>query len=63
MALLSMSAVVHRKTIAAFTTPFACLLFVIGYMMYVGLPGYYHRVAGGIPSVYHLIFRRRIVLV
>ena len=51
------------KMIAAFTTPFACLLFPVGCVMYYGLPNYYRQAAGNVPSFYHSIFRRKIVLV
>jgi alpha-1,3-glucan synthase len=51
------------KITAAITTPVALLLFVVGYLIYFGLPSYYRQTAGNIPSFYHSIFRRKIVLV
>ncbi|KZF25449.1 glycosyltransferase family 5 protein [Xylona heveae TC161] len=46
----------------AITVPIACFMWVIGWLLFVGLPDYYRQVPGKVPSFYMTLFRRRIIL-
>jgi alpha-1,3-glucan synthase len=48
--------------ITAITLPIALLLWVVGVLMWLGLPNYYRQSPGNMPSFYHGLVRRKIVL-
>ncbi|KIX10110.1 uncharacterized protein Z518_01191 [Rhinocladiella mackenziei CBS 650.93] len=48
--------------ITAITLPIAVLLWAIGLLMWFGLPNYYRQAPGKMPSFYHSLLRRKIVL-
>lgn len=48
--------------ITAITLPIACLMWAVGLLMWFGLPTYYRQAPGKMPSFYHSIGRRKIVL-
>lgn len=48
--------------ITAITLPIAFLLWAIGLLMWFGLPTYYRQAPGKMPSFYHSLLRRKIVL-
>lgn len=48
--------------ITAITLPIAILLWVVGLLMWFGLPNYYRQAPGKMPSFYHSLLRRKIVL-
>lgn len=51
-----------RATLAAVTTPIAILLWVLGILLYFGLPNYYRQTPGKIPSFYRSFCRRKIII-
>ncbi|PYH95993.1 hypothetical protein BO71DRAFT_472854 [Aspergillus ellipticus CBS 707.79] len=46
----------------AICLPIAALLWVIGLLIFFGLPSYYHQTPGAVPSFYKSVFRRKIIL-
>ncbi|CAK47606.1 CAZyme family GH13 [Aspergillus niger] len=46
----------------AICMPIAVLLWVIGLLIFFGLPSYYHQAPGKVPSFYKSVFRRKIIL-
>lgn len=47
---------------SAICMPIAVLLWVIGLLIFFGLPSYYHQAPGKVPSFYKSVFRRKIIL-
>lgn len=43
--------------------PLALLMWIVGVVIYTGLPGYFRQASGQIPSFYRTIPRRKIILV
>ena len=41
----------------------ACVMWIIGYVLFYGLPKYYRQAPGKIPSFYTSLFRRKIIIV
>lgn len=41
----------------------ACLLWLLGALVFFGLPAYYRQAPGQVPTFYLSLFRRRIILV
>jgi alpha-1,3-glucan synthase len=41
----------------------ACLLWLLGALVFFGLPTYYRQTPGQVPTFYLSLFRRRIILV
>jgi alpha-1,3-glucan synthase len=48
--------------ITAITAPIAILLWGIGLLMWFGLPKYYRQAPGTMPSFYHSLLRRKVVM-
>ena len=61
---LSHSAVINpvSKTITPVLFTASALLFLIGFILYTGLPSYYRQTPGKLPSLYASLFRRKIVI-
>lgn len=57
------SLITSTPIVTAITTPIAVLMWVIGVLLYLGLPNYYRQKPGKVPSFYRSLLRRRIVLV
>ena len=53
----------YTSKITAITTPIAVLLWVIGIVLYLGLPNFYRSSPGAMPSFYQSVYRRKIILV
>lgn len=51
------------RAVTAITVPVAILMWAIGLILYMGLPNYYRRHPGNVPSFYKSLFRRKTVLV
>ncbi|TAQ86379.1 hypothetical protein B7494_g5306 [Chlorociboria aeruginascens] len=49
-------------TLTAIMVPIAVLLWIIGLLLFVGLPNYYRQQPGKVPSFYTSLLRRKIVL-
>lgn len=54
---------VSAGTVTAITTPIAILMWAAGIVLYFGLPNYYRRHPGHVPSFYKSLFRRKTVIV
>ncbi|EXJ79989.1 alpha-1,3-glucan synthase [Capronia epimyces CBS 606.96] len=54
--------VVSTWKITAITLPIAMLLWAVGLLMWFGLPKYYLQAPGRMPSFYHSMLRRKIVV-
>ncbi|ERF68903.1 hypothetical protein EPUS_08063 [Endocarpon pusillum Z07020] len=50
------------KAVTAITVPIAVLMWAVGIILYLGLPNYYRRQPGNVPSFYRSLFRRKSVL-
>lgn len=48
--------------LTAITLPIAVLLWIVGALLYFGLPDYYRQAPGAVPSFYKSLFRRKIIL-
>ena len=48
---------------AAITMPIAVLMFIVGTVVFMGLPSYYRNQPGRVPSFYKSILHRKVVLV
>ncbi|RMD41453.1 hypothetical protein DV735_g3662, partial [Chaetothyriales sp. CBS 134920] len=59
---LEASTIADNWTITAITLPIAVVLWIVGIMMFLGLPNYYRQKPGSMPSFYHSLLRRKIVL-
>ncbi|RMZ83748.1 hypothetical protein DV738_g938, partial [Chaetothyriales sp. CBS 135597] len=59
---LEPSTVADNWTITAITLPIAVVLWIVGVLMFLGLPNYYRQKPGSMPSFYHSLVRRKIVL-
>jgi alpha-1,3-glucan synthase len=57
------STFIGDTTITAITIPVACLMWAVGLVLFIGLPKYYRQTPGAVPSFYHTIYRRKIILV
>ena len=51
------------RIITSITVPVAVLMWTVGAVVYLGLPNYYRRRPGNVPSFYQTLFRRKTVLV
>lgn len=51
------------KVVTAITVPIAVLMWSVGIILYLGLPNYYRRDPGNVPSFYRSLFRRKVVVV
>ncbi|KAL3418573.1 alpha amylase [Phlyctema vagabunda] len=49
-------------TMSAVTVPIAVLMWVVGIIIFMGLPDYYRQKPGKVPSFYLSLFRRKIVM-
>lgn len=49
-------------TMAYIALPIAALFIFVGLMLYLGLPNYYRQQPGEVPSFYHSVFRRKIIV-
>lgn len=58
----SSKATVSNTAITSITLPIALLMWVVGVLLWKGLPDYYRSVPGKVPSFYKSIFRRKIIL-
>ncbi|EXJ83816.1 alpha-1,3-glucan synthase [Capronia coronata CBS 617.96] len=58
----SADSVVSTWKITAITLPIAVLLWAIGLLMWFALPAYYRQAPGKMPSFYHSLLRRKIVV-
>lgn len=56
------SSIINSWKVTAICVPIAVALWLIGAIIYFGLPSYYHRVPGRIPSFYTTVLRRKIIL-
>ena len=54
--------VAYGPALTGITLPIALILWAIGLILFLGLPDYYRQTPGQIPSFYHSIIRRKIVL-
>ncbi|KAG8525783.1 uncharacterized protein KY384_000543 [Bacidia gigantensis] len=54
--------ITYGPGMTAITTPIALVMFLIGTLLYIGLPDYYRQSPGHIPSFYRSLTRRRIVM-
>jgi len=57
------SLISSMPTITAVTTPIAVFLWIIGILIFLGLPNFYRQKPGTVPSFYRAILRRKIILV
>lgn len=55
--------ITSTTTVTAITIPVAVFLWVIGFIIFRGLPEFYNQKPGNIPSFYTAVLRRKIVLV
>lgn len=53
---------IPNHVITAITIPIAVLLWVVGAVLFIGLPSYYRQQPGKVPSFYKSIYRRKIIL-
>ncbi|KAJ9655509.1 Cell wall alpha-1,3-glucan synthase ags1 [Coniosporium apollinis] len=51
-----------KPIMAAITMPIGALLWIIGLMLFTSLPSYYRQTPGKIPSFYHSLLRRKLIL-
>lgn len=58
----SSTLVTYNAKLTAITVPIAIVLWLVGLVIYLGLPDYYRRSPGQIPSFYQSIMKRRIVI-
>lgn len=56
------SAVIPNHIITYITLPLAVLMWLVGISLLLGLPTYYRQTPGKVPSFYHSIFRRKIII-
>lgn len=56
------SMITDQPIIAAIACPIAALLFIIGIVLFTSLPPYYRQTPGKIPSFYHSLLRRKLIL-
>ena len=59
---VAISPVTNTWVMTAITIPIACLLWFIGYVIFVGLPDYYCQAPGSVPSFYKSLMHRKIIL-
>jgi hypothetical protein len=59
----SSSLITSSSKITGITTPIAFILWVVGAVLFFGLPNYYRQKPGKVPSFYSSLVRRKIVLV
>ena len=52
----------NRISNSAICLPIAVFLWVIGLIIFFGLPNYYRQTPGKVPSFYKSVFRRKIIL-
>ncbi|KAI9791171.1 MAG: Cell wall alpha-1,3-glucan synthase ags1 [Candelina submexicana] len=52
----------NSKVMTAVTVPIAVMMWIIGAIVFTGLPDYYRQAPGKIPSFHHSLFRRKIIL-
>jgi alpha-1,3-glucan synthase len=52
-----------KTAVVAIAVPMAALLWVIGIVLFLGLPNYYRRRPGNVPYFYRSLYRRRTVLI
>lgn len=55
--------IIHDPALAKITMPLALLMWIVGIVIYTGLPDCFHQAPGQIPSFYRTISRRKIILV
>lgn len=53
---------INSWKVTAICIPIACALWVLAFVVYVGLPNYYRQIPGRIPSFYSSVLRRKIIL-
>ncbi|KAF2665711.1 putative alpha-1,3-glucan synthase [Microthyrium microscopicum] len=53
---------VSAATLTGISIPLAIIMWIIGAVLFYGLPNYYHQTPGGIPSIYTALLRRPIVV-
>ena len=58
----SITTVADSWVLTAVTVPIAVGMWVVGLILFNGLPAYYRQAPGAVPSFYSSIFRRRIIL-
>ncbi|OJJ32183.1 hypothetical protein ASPWEDRAFT_118157 [Aspergillus wentii DTO 134E9] len=54
--------IVNSWKMSAICLPIAAFLWVVGLLLFFGLPNYYRQTPGKVPSFYKSVFRRKIVL-
>lgn len=54
---------IHDQALSKITMPIALLTWIVGIVIYTGLPDCFHQAPGQIPSFYRTIPRRKIILV
>ena len=53
----------YPQIIAPLCIIVACLMWSVGFLLFMGLPPYYHQAPGHIPSFYVSLFRRKVIVV
>ncbi|RMZ85978.1 hypothetical protein DV737_g212, partial [Chaetothyriales sp. CBS 132003] len=59
---LETSTIANSWKMTAIALPIAMALWIVGILMFLGLPDYYRQKPGSMPSFYHSLLRRKIVL-
>lgn len=57
------TSIIHDPALTKITMPLALLMWIVGIVIYMGLPDCFHQAPGQIPSFYRTIPRRKIILV
>lgn len=57
------SLVTYGKPLTAIAVPIACLMWIVGLVLYFGLPNYYRQTPGELPSFYVASSRRKVTRV
>ncbi|TAQ86550.1 hypothetical protein B7494_g5112 [Chlorociboria aeruginascens] len=56
------SSTIPNHVITAITVPIAGLMWIVGVILFLGLPKYYRQAPGQVPSFYKSVYRRKIIL-
>ena len=57
-----LSYVTNSMTMTAITVPIAAVMWIVGLLIFFGLPDYYRQAPGAVPSFYTSLTRRKIIL-